>query len=153
MNSSLMDYTRVWLLNIVFAEMPRATAEAPLRIAPIILLADEGKRAIAIPISKDEVPLIEEALEEGTDALTVYHLLVTILGEHKTRIDKILIYDLSADHYYARLSLETEAKTEPIEVEAKPADAIVISVLAQAPIYVKEKIMQEFSADVSSILT
>ncbi|RLG00966.1 MAG: hypothetical protein DRN49_02250 [Thaumarchaeota archaeon] len=143
-----MKYTRVRFLNIVKSlQLTSPSEKVPLKLAPVILLGDDAKRIIAVAI-KENFSLIEGALRG--DSLNPHRLLVSILKKLNIEIVKAVIYSLE-ESYCAKLFLQTRVNEKKVEVEAEPCDAIVISILAKAPIFVEEKTMQEFSIDASKI--
>jgi len=54
-------------------------------------------------------------------------------------VSHVVVSDLRDETFYAVVYLDTEG--EPIEVDARPSDAIALAVRADAPIYVAEHVL------------
>jgi bifunctional DNase/RNase len=117
----------------------------PLGLTPSFLLEDDKRRVIAIKIG-EKFPLVNEAISGG---LTPYNTLVSILERLKVKVNGVLIYDVE-ENFYAKMYFETDSNKFEEEVEV--CDAITISILTRAPIYVDTKTMDEFSADISELI-
>lgn len=75
-----------------------------------------------------------------------HDLLVSILRELGTKIERAIISDLKRGTCYARLvlSLENELKQKKIvEIDARPSDCIAVATAQRAPIYVSLNVWEE----------
>ncbi|MEM3714952.1 MAG: DUF151 domain-containing protein [Nitrososphaeria archaeon] len=118
----------------------------PLQLTPSFLLEDSKKRVIAIDIG-DKFFMVNEALKGG---LTPYNVFVSILEKLKIKVNKILIYNVN-DDLRAKIHFQTSFN-ETFEEEIDVCDAITISILAKASVYVDIKTIEEFSADISKLI-
>ena len=72
-----------------------------------------------------------------------HDLFIEFLQKTGYDIDRIEINDVEKDTYYAIIYLlkETDGKTEQIEIDARPSDAIAIAIRAEAPIFVTANVL------------
>lgn len=85
------------------------------------------------------------ALEGVSKARPLTHDLITsILAGLGVRIERVVINDLRANTFYARLFLreESERGTRMVEVDARPSDCLVLAKQNAAPIFVDQKVME-----------
>jgi len=71
-----------------------------------------------------------------------HDLITNILAGLGATIEKVVIYDLKDDTYYARLYIkqENEIGRNIIEVDARPSDSMALAIQQNAPIYVAREI-------------
>jgi hypothetical protein len=61
----------------------------------------------------------------------------------------VLIDDLDAGIYYARLTIKSESKQS--EIDARPSDCLALALRSRAPIEVQEKVVQESKISKSDV--
>jgi bifunctional DNase/RNase len=61
----------------------------------------------------------------------------------------VLIDDLDAGIYYARLTLKNESKES--EIDARPSDCLALALRSRAPIEVQEKVVLESAISKSEV--
>lgn len=82
-----------------------------------------------------------------------HDLICNLLAGLGTRVERIIINDVSDSTFYARiiLKMENELGTKIVEIDARPSDAIAIALQESKPIYVARKVLDE-SDDYTQIL-
>jgi bifunctional DNase/RNase len=108
-------------------------------ISRFVLLSD-GDRKLPIQIGPYEAQAISLPLE-GTrpDRPMTHDLVRAVLDRLNTNLDRVVIDDLWNTIYYAKLYIRTDK--EEIEIDARPSDAIALSVRFDAPIFVADGIL------------
>jgi len=106
----------------------------------IVILADkDGKRALPIWIGLPEANAIDKELKHITSVRPMTHdLLYSILGQAQVKVKEVKIFDLKNHTYYATIFLTLNKN--PIEVDARPSDAIILALKSKAPIFVSTRI-------------
>ncbi len=109
----------------------------------LVLLAEkDGNRVLPISIGMFEAQAIARALEGVDIGRPLTHdLIVNIIKELGANLDKVVVNDLIDGTFYARLIIKTESKLHSID--ARPSDSIAVAILAEAPIFVSSKVMDE----------
>jgi uncharacterized protein len=115
-------------------------AESNGTISRFVLLSD-GERKLPILIGPYEAQAISLPLE-GTrpDRPMTHDLVRVIMDRLNTNLDRVVIDDLWNTIYYAKLYIRTDK--EEIEIDARPSDAIALSVRFDVPIYVADGILE-----------
>lgn len=147
-------YARVWFLNVVITGIPDlggGSAEGLLIPTPAIMLKDCGQRVISIIVRKDEVRNIKDVLEKHPDRATVYELLLTVLRKMHIEIKGTFVHSVRELRYLAKLHLKMPGNGEVVELACRPSDAILLSILSNSPIYMKNELMEECSVNISEI--
>ena len=83
-----------------------------------------------------------------------HDLLANILRALDAKIEKVIVNDLKAGTYFARLvlSAENELKQKKIiEIDARPSDCIAMATQQPAPIYVSHDVWDQLE-DVTDVL-
>jgi hypothetical protein len=111
--------------------------------SPVVILADkEGKKALPIWIGLLEANAIDKEMKNISSPRPMTHdLLHSILMQVQAKVKEVKIVDLKDHTYYAMLFLTLNKN--PIEVDARPSDAIIIALKAKAPVFVATKILDE----------
>ena len=149
------EYTRVWFLNVVITGIPDleggTTGERVVMPTPAIMLKDSGTRVISIIVKKDEARTIKDVMEKHPDRPKIYELLVSILKKAHIEIKGAFVYNVRNWRYLARLRFKMPGEKRVFELACRPSDALLISVLSDNPIYVRNELMEEVSIDTSEI--
>lgn len=82
-----------------------------------------------------------------------YDLIHNMLLGLGVRVDKVVIYNLKDNTFFARIFLtqKNELGTKIIDIDARPSDCIAIALEEQAPVFIKREIFDELE-DVSSYM-
>ncbi len=103
-----------------------------------------GFRRLPIIIGAVEAQAIAIALEQMKPQRPLTHdLFHEVLVQMKADLEKVLIYDIRAEVFYAHLLLSTAQG--PLKIDARPSDAIALAVRFHAPIFATEQVMEAAS--------
>lgn len=107
----------------------------------ILLKEINGTRRLPIIIGAFEAQAIALEIEGIKPPRPLTHdLLKNVIDNLGSVVTEILIDELRENTFYAKIILEISGLTN--EIDARPSDAIALSVRAQAPIYVSETVME-----------
>jgi bifunctional DNase/RNase len=110
---------------------------------PVVILAEKaGPKALPIWIGFLEATAIEKEIEKIPNARPMTHdLFHTILTKARIKVKEVKITELKDQTYYSTLFLTSDKGL--MEVDARPSDAIILSMKAKTPIWVSAKIIEE----------
>lgn len=110
---------------------------------PIVILKEiDGERTLPIWIGFLEATAIASELEGIQFSRPMTHdLLKNIMETVNVKIDKIEVCDLRNNTYYALIHISFNGKT--ITIDARPSDALALSLRVEAPIFVEEKVIDK----------
>ncbi len=123
----------------------------PLTNLPIVLLRDPSSdRVLPIWVGPVEANAIALQVENVQAPRPMTHdLLRNVLAELGAALTRVVITDLHDNTFYAYLELKRGS--EVIFVDARPSDALALSIRTRAPVFVDTKVLdQAKSVDVSS---
>jgi bifunctional DNase/RNase len=108
--------------------------------SPFLVLKEvDGERGIPIEIGALEAYGIVYELKGIKPARPMSHdLLKNLMEQLNASVNKIVVTDLMDDTYYASIHIHYE-DTELV-VDARPSDAIALSLRTNAPIFVEESV-------------
>lgn len=107
----------------------------------VLLKGVADKRTLPILIGAPEAQAIAMVLEKVQAPRPLTHdLLKNILNDLGCRLTRIEVVDLKDSTFFARLIIE--ANGEERAVDARPSDAIALSLRCGAPIYVAAPVME-----------
>jgi uncharacterized protein len=109
---------------------------------PVVLLEDEQARIVPIFVGLSEAVSIHHALSGELSPRPMTHdLFISVLECLSASVTNVLIDDLEAGIYYARLTIKSESKQS--EIDARPSDCLALALRARSPIEVQEKVVRE----------
>ena len=116
----------------------------PKNMSPIILLKDtEERNFLPIWIGMFEAAAIAMELQDFKPPRPMTHDLITkTIRALNATIQRVVISEIVENTFYAIIEIETKQK-QLIKVDARPSDAIAISVRVDAPIFVSETVMSK----------
>ena len=118
--------------------------------APVVLLEDENARIVPIFVGLSEAISIHHALSGELSPRPMTHdLFISVLECLSASITNVLIDDLDAGIYYARLTVKSDGKQS--EIDARPSDCLALALRSRAPIEVQEKVVLESSISKSDV--
>jgi len=123
----------------------------PLTNLPIVLLRDPSSdRVLPIWVGPVEANAIALQVENVQAPRPMTHdLLRNVLAELGASLTRVVITDLHDNTFYAYLELKRNG--EVIFVDARPSDALALSIRTRAPVFVDTRVLdQAKSVDVSS---
>ena len=110
---------------------------------PVIVL--EGKRdrrQIVMAIGQAEATSIAVPLQGTTMPRPLTHdLFLTLFGRLQVTLSRVVITDLQDGIYYAILYLHSP--TAPLELDARPSDAIALALRAKIPVFVEARVFDK----------
>ena len=127
----ILDY------NVVMIEMKVMGIALDTRTgSPIVVLHDlQNRKALPIWIGSAEASAIIRKIENITVTRPMTHdLIIDIVEKTGYSIDRIEINDVDKETYFAIIYLKNEEGKE-IEIDARPSDAIAVSIPVEAPIF------------------
>ena len=112
--------------------------------SPIVILQEEdGERILPIWIGEAEARAIGVTIAgEKLERPMSHDLMKSILDTFKLQLDRIVVHDIVEGTFYAKLILK-DGGGEQVEVDARPSDAIALSLRTQTPIFVPDHILEE----------
>jgi hypothetical protein len=107
----------------------------------IVLKEIDGERRLPIIIGSFEAQAIALEIEGIKPPRPLTHdLLKQVIDNLGVTVSEIIISELRENTFYAKIILDISGITN--EVDARPSDAIALSVRAQTPIYVEENVLE-----------
>jgi len=113
---------------------------------PVVLLKDiNEQRYLPIWIGMFEATQIEIALEKIQVPRPMTHdLMKSILDTLSIELQQIIIHNIIEGTFHAKIIMK-ENDGNIIEVDARPSDAIALSLRTESPIFVSKRILDEAS--------
>ena len=110
---------------------------------PVVLLQGKrDRRTLAMSIDPAQALGIAAPLNGVTPTRPLTHdLFLTLLGRLNVTVTRVIITDFRDDIYYASLYLS--APGAPLELDARPSDAIALAIRAKAPVLVEERVFEK----------
>lgn len=110
----------------------------------IVLRERDGDRAFMIVIGPFEATAIDRRLKGHIPQRPMTHdLLANIIEQMGGEIEKIVINDLRARTFFAKIVIRHGGQL--IEVDSRPSDAIAVGIAGDVPIYVEDYVLDEAS--------
>jgi bifunctional DNase/RNase len=121
----------------------------PITEGPIVVLKEtKGKRKLLIWIGLLEANAIATELEGIKLSRPMTHdLFKNIMELLDLKINKVEVCDLKDNTYYALIHVTYDGKQ--ISVDARPSDALALSLRVNAPIFVAEEVIEKSKQEVS----
>lgn len=112
--------------------------------SPIVILKElNGERTLPIWIGPLEAQAITSELGGIKSSRPMTHdLLKSIIEETGIRVSRVEICDLRDNTYYSVISLTYKGKA--ISIDARPSDALALSLRVGAPIFVTDEVIEKF---------
>jgi len=115
----------------------------PLTNSPIVILKEiDGDKSLPIWIGLLEATAIASELEGIKFSRPMTHDLIdNLMKMVDVRVTKVEVCDLKDNTYYALIHFEQGDKQ--LSIDARPSDALAISLRVKAPIFVAEEIINK----------
>jgi bifunctional DNase/RNase len=108
----------------------------------VILKEKDADRYLPIWIGPAEADAIAVRLQDVQVARPLTHdLLRSVITELGGTVEYVLVNDLSNDTFFARIMLQVDGRSMPID--SRPSDAIALAVRAQVPIFADESVLDK----------
>jgi bifunctional DNase/RNase len=113
----------------------------PITNMPIIILRDpDGDKVLPIWVGVFEANAIALQIENiQTPRPMTHDLLRNVIQDLQATVEKVVVYDLKENTFYAMIHLQTPAGA--VTIDARPSDAIALALRTRAPIMVEEKVI------------
>lgn len=109
----------------------------------IVLKEKEGTRYLPIVIGIIEATAIKMKVSGFQPPRPLTHdLLNNLIKEMGARLERVVVEKLENNIFYAKLVVR-KSDGELIEVDARPSDSIALALRAEAPIFVKEEVLEQ----------
>ena len=115
----------------------------PITNSPIVILKEvDGEKTLPIWIGLMEATAIASKMEKiDFDRPMTHDLLKNILDMVDVKVDRIEICDLKNNVYYALIHIDHNGNR--IQVDARPSDALALSLRVNAPVFVSEEVIDK----------
>jgi len=111
----------------------------------VVLQGKRDHRSLAMVIGVAEATGIAVPLHGVKPARPLTHdLFLTLFGQLKVAVTRIVINDLKDDVYYATIVLS--ANGSELTLDARPSDAIALAVRSGAPVFVEDRVFDRSTA-------
>ena len=123
----------------------------PITNMPIVILRDaDNQRVLPICVGPVEANAIAQQIENVSPPRPMTHdLLRNLLVEFGATLRRAVVTDLRDSTFYAYLELDRAGET--ILIDARPSDAIALSLRTRTPIFVSTRVLElSKSVDVST---
>jgi bifunctional DNase/RNase len=124
----------------------------PITNMPIVILRDkEGQKVLPIWVGIFEANAIALQIENiSTPRPMTHDLLRNVITDLQATVQKVVVYDLQENTFYALIYLALHGDT--VAIDARPSDAIALALRTRAPIFVEEAVIDsaktvDFSSD------
>ena len=122
----------------VLAVMLDARTQQPV----VVLAGKRDKRQLMLAIGPAEATSIAVPLQGVVPARPLTHdLFLTVFGQLKVSLARVVITDLREGIFYASVELRTGAS--PILLDARPSDAIALAIRAKVPVLVETRVFDK----------
>jgi len=113
----------------------------------ILLKEKNGNRVLPIVIGLFEAQSIYIKVKNLPTLRPYSHdLLADMLVQLGGRLDKILIDDLKAETFYAKLFVDAPHGKQLL-IDSRPSDAIALALRSSAPIFVNEEVLEQVTSE------
>ncbi len=127
---------------IIAVRVEKVTLDTSTNRFVVILRDDINKRWLPIVVGSSEAQAIALQLENIDPPRPLTHdLMKNLLDTVGSKVSRIIVNDLRENTYYAMINLSNNGSNK--EVDARPSDAIALSLRMQAPIFVDEEVMRK----------
>lgn len=111
--------------------------------SPVVILEErEGARRLPIWIGYPEATSIANELQSTpTPRPNTHDLAKRLIDGLEGSVARVVVTDLAAGVYYARIVLARNGGT--VEIDARPSDAIAIALRTRAPVFVNELLFEK----------
>ena len=122
----------------VLAVMQDARTQQPL----VVLEGKRDKRQLMMAIGAAEATSIAVPLQGVVPARPLTHdLMLSLFGHLQVALSRVVITDLRDGIYYASLQVQTAGN--PIQLDARPSDAIALAIRAKVPVLVESRVFDK----------
>jgi bifunctional DNase/RNase len=110
---------------------------------PVVVLKERGgDRYLPVFIGfleADAITVIIEGIDMPRPLTS--DLLVSVIQSMEAKVTHIVITDIKDDIFYARIVID--AHQTPMEIDARPSDAIAVALRTEVPVYVNKTVLDK----------
>ncbi len=133
-------------MGTIAMKVARLCADPVTNMPVVVLAAPRGRTEVSIYIGLVEAAAIASELEKIPLQRPMTHdLMKTLLAECGGKVAQVTVRDLRGDTFYASILVE-RAGQAPVEVDARPSDAIALALRSGAPIRVAREVVERAKA-------
>jgi hypothetical protein len=122
----------------VLAVMQDARTQQPL----VVLEGKRDKRQLTMVIGAAEATSIAVPLQGVVPVRPLTHdLILTLFGHLQVSLSRVVITDFRDGIYYASVQVQTAGN--PIQLDARPSDAIALAIRAKVPVLVESHVFDK----------
>ena len=130
---------------MVNVEVIKISYYPPSKGYAVLLQEIGGEKQLPIIVGSAEAQAIALALEGIEMPRPMTHdLIKDIIDSFDSKIEKVIVSNLSRGTYFAKIVIKTSAIGE-MRIDSRPSDAIAIALKTMAPVYVKKSVLQSAS--------
>ena len=120
---------------------------------PIVLLRDpSGRRQVPIWIDQAQAQNILAGLSPQQLPRPLSHdLMAAMLKAAGLQLERVIIHSIEDATFRAVLKLKSASSSEPIELDARPSDAIALAVRTGSSIWMLEEVVADASIPVNAV--
>jgi bifunctional DNase/RNase len=108
----------------------------------IYLREKDGSRQFPIVIGYNEASAIDRRVRDREMPRPMTHdLMAAVVRATGHALARVVVCELRNNTFYARLELAPPGGGPPVEVDARPSDAIALAVHLDAPIFVADEVL------------
>jgi bifunctional DNase/RNase len=113
----------------------------------VVLREKDGDRQFPIVIGLFEAVAIDRCVRDRKTKRPMTHdLMASLVPALGATLERVIISDLRENTFYATLILTRAGSSQPVEVDARPSDAIALAVHVNAPIFVQDRVLESVLA-------
>jgi bifunctional DNase/RNase len=122
----------------VVAVMHDARSQQPV----VVMEGKRDKRQLLMAIGPAEATSIAVPLQGVVPPRPLTHdLFLTLFGQLQVTLTRVVITDFREGIYYA--SVQVQAGSQPILLDARPSDAIALAIRAKVPVLVETRVFDK----------
>jgi bifunctional DNase/RNase len=113
----------------------------------IYLREKSGARQFPIVIGIFEAWAIDRRVRDRKTPRPMTHdLMASLVHALGAELERVVVSELKDNTFYARLVLRRRGDAQPVEIDARPSDAIALAVHLEAPIFVEDGVLDSVLA-------
>jgi hypothetical protein len=130
----------------------RTLTTDPITNMPIVVLKEstppegEDPRMLPIWVGLSEANAILLQLENVVTPRPMTHdLLKSVIADLNGQVERVVVCDLKENTFYAKIDIRAPQGT--VTIDARPSDAIALSLRTGSPVFVEESVIQTAQGD------
>jgi uncharacterized protein len=117
----------------------------------LVLSEEFGNRRFSVMIGEPEAQSIALKINNKKSPRPLTHdLIKNLLNVFEAELQKVLIYDMVNDVFYAELYIKKDDKV--LVIDARTSDAVALAVRSDCPIFIKSEILDIVGVEVEPLV-